>query len=158
MGGQEQNIFEILFILVLLFVIKQMYDGFKNRKKLEEPVQAFPQRIRIMMAISSGALFALGVFYMIVDFNFMAVIYVALGVAFIYLTYEKILIGSNGIYYNGKLTYWTDVKQWGFGEDKKFLHMQIIDKGKKAARMIPIRPDDHETINTLIREHKKRKK
>lgn len=158
MGGQGQGIFEILFILVLLFVGKQMYDGYKNRKKLQEPIQGFSQRIRIMMAISSGALFALGVFYLIVDFNLMAIVYVALGIAFIYLTYEKILVGSNGIYYNGKLTLWSDIKQWGFGEDGKFLHLQVIDKGKKAARMIPVRPEDQESINALIRQYKKRKK
>ncbi|MDO5649567.1 MAG: DUF5673 domain-containing protein [Gallicola sp.] len=158
MGSQGQNIFEILFILVLLFVGKQMYDGYKNRKKLEDPVQSFSQRIRMMMAISSGALFALGVFYLVVDFNLMAIVYVILGVAFIYLTYEKILIGANGIYYNGKLTLWSDIKQWGFGEDGKFLHLQVLDKGKKAARMIPVRPGDQEAINSLIRHHKKRKK
>ncbi len=42
--------------------------------------------------------------------------------------------------------------------NKNFQIISILDKGKKAARMIPVRPADQEAINSLIRQYKKRKK
>lgn len=154
---KSEEILQILFILVLLFIGKQLFDGYKNRKRLEDPISLFNQRTRLLMAVSSGMLVALGVFYMIMQPGIMAAVYILLGIAFIYLTFEKIQIAGNGIYYNGKLTRWTSIKQWGFTSDGKFLNLEVHENNRKIGRMIPTKPEDRETINNLIRQAKSKK-
>ena len=147
---------EILLFVVFIFIVLQIVNGIKNRKKLEAPIVFFNQRTSILMAISSGALLALGLLYILQEVNVTSVIYVLLGLAFIYMAYERFAMGINGIYFKGNLFTWNEIKKWRFEKEDKFLVLEIQKNGKRLDRMIPIRPEDKDGLHKIIRRNKKK--
>ena len=147
---------EILLFVVFIFIVLQIVNGIKNRKKLEAPIVFFNQRTSILMAISSGALLALGLLYILQEVNVTSVIYVLLGLAFIYMAYERFAMGINGIYFKGNLFTWYEIKKWRFEKEDKFLVLEIQKNGKRLDRMIPIRPEDKDGLHKIIRRNKKK--
>ena len=138
-----QNVINVMYILILLFGLKQMYNVYKVKKNIGRVIKNFNQRKRILMMVASYSIVVLGL------------IYILLGVIFIYLTFEKISFTDKGIYFNGFLAEYEDIKQWKYSKDKRFLEL-ILKNSKANSKLIPINPSDASEMQVIIKKNKKK--
>ncbi len=150
-----QKVINIMYILILLFGLKQMYNVYKVKRNIGTVIKRFEQRKRILMMIASYAIVVLGLIYLYQQKTVFPLIYVLLGVIFIYLTFEKIAFTEKGIYFNGFLAKYEDIKQWKYSKDNKFLEL-TMKNSNATNKIIPINPKDASEMQLIIKRNKKK--
>ena len=150
-----QNIINVMYILILLFGLKQMYNVYKVKKNIGRVIKNFNQRKRVLMMVASYSIVILGLLYLYQQKTWFPLIYILLGVIFIYLTFEKISFTDKGIYFNGFLAEYEDIKQWKYSKDKRFLEL-ILKNSKANSKLIPINPSDASEMQVIIKKNKKK--
>ncbi|WP_230582936.1 DUF5673 domain-containing protein [Finegoldia magna] len=107
------------------------------------------------MMVASYSIVVLGLLYLYQQKTWFPLIYILLGVIFIYLTFEKISFTDKGIYFNGFLAEYEDIKQWKYTKDKRFLEL-ILKNSKANSKLIPINPSDASEMQVIIKKNKKK--
>ena len=141
-----QNIINVMYILILLFGLKQMYNVYKVKKNIGRVIKNFNQRKRVLMMVASYSIVILGLLYLYQQKTWFPLIYILLGVIFIYLTFEKISFTDKGI---------EDIKQWKYSKDKRFLEL-TLKNSKATNKLIPINPSDASEMQVIIKKNKKK--
>lgn len=59
-----QSIINVMYILILLFGLKQMYNVYKVKKNIGRVIKNFNQRKRILMMVASYSIVILGLLYL----------------------------------------------------------------------------------------------
>ena len=150
-----KNVINVMYILILLFGLKQMYNVYMVKKNIGRVIKNFNQRKRLLMIIASYSIVVLGFLYLYQQKTLFPLIYILLGVIFIYLTFEKISFTEKGIYFNGSLVEYEDIKQWKYSKDKKFLEL-TMKNGRATNKLIPINPSDASEMQIIIKKNKKK--
>ncbi len=146
----------VLYVLLLLFVLRQIYYGQFAKKAVEGKLIAFfnPQS-RFLIAFLSGMLILLGA-YSITIKDYFGIVYLLSGIGFAYLSYQKIYIYDGGILYSTKFTRWENIKKWGYNEKTKNLEI-LTNFPKNPTRIIPLNINDKNEVLTIIKEKKRKK-
>ncbi|WP_297813149.1 DUF5673 domain-containing protein [uncultured Finegoldia sp.] len=150
-----KNVINVMYILILLFGLKQMYNVYMVKKNIGRVIKNFNQRKRLLMIIASYSIVVLGFLYLYQQKTLFPLIYILLGVIFIYLTFEKISFTEKGIYFNGSLAEYEDIKQWKYSKDKKFLEL-TMKNARATNKLIPINPSDASEMQIIIKKNKKK--
>lgn len=61
---RAQNVINVMYILILLFGLKQMYNVYKVKKNIGRVIKNFNQRKRILMMVASYSIVVLGLLYL----------------------------------------------------------------------------------------------
>lgn len=138
---------------MLIFILYQIFKGYKNSKLVSGEKKVYPQKSQRIVFALSGLLVAMGLLSH--QDKLMSTIMVLMGVAFVVLTLDKTIVGESGIYGKGKYYEWDKLKKWGFNKKTGELQMRVKKAtGEEEVHVIPLRPDDMIEVNTLIRKYK----
>ncbi|MDO5754617.1 MAG: DUF5673 domain-containing protein [Tissierellia bacterium] len=150
------TILDLMFILVLVFAGKQLYNVYKSKSNLSKVIAKFPQRKKSIMLFASSALIILGIVYFTQNPGIIGAVYILLGIVFLFLTSEKIVFTEDGVYFNGKYDSYKEIRKWAFDDKEKTLYLTIKERGKELNRIIPINPEDKIMIHEIIKSKKKK--
>ena len=157
--GNKLEMLDFIYILILGFELSVASKIYKNFKKTGANSVEFKQRNKNLLSITAFLLVVVSAINMFYSVNLASSIYMAVGAVFLYIAYmQRIVIGDEGIFSNGKFDTWKNVKQWGFDKNRKYLNLSVMSNGKFSVRMISIRPQDAEKINEIVRKYKNKKK
>lgn len=147
----NNDIILLFYTLMCMYVIYMGYKAFQIKRMDKEVIQTFDQQKKILIYL----MMVLIVWMMFLEIQlYFKIILLIIAAYFLYVTFEKIEISNLGIYHIGRLVRWENIKKWTFDEKKGTLF--ITDKTKKGLVPFFTRPEDRETINALIKEHKKK--
>src|SRR5699024_586589 len=149
---------DLIYIMFFGFTLKQVVDIVKSRKKLKTPIATFSQRPRVIAVIMAFLLLFLGISFMLTNPGLIAVICIFIGLAYSYMSVEKIMVSEEGIYFNGRFDRWDEIKQWTFDEGDKNLILKTTKPKNKETRVIPVKPEYKDILNNIIRQRKGKKK
>ncbi|MDO5717481.1 MAG: DUF5673 domain-containing protein [Tissierellia bacterium] len=152
---KQSDIILALYTMLFAFVCYTGYKIFQVRKNISHQQHLFSQRPRILHYILIGLLISM---IFLVDGLYLRLILTGISIYFIYNATERISISESGIYHNGKLDSWKEVKQWSFDEKKENLIIQTSHPKPNNIRVYPTRKEDRQNINMLIRNYKQKKK
>lgn len=110
------------------------------------------------MVVASFALIILGVVNLIQTRHPISIIYIFMGAVFLYLVSEKIIFSEYGIYFNGKMVLYPDIKKWQFDRTNGGLEIEIKGPKKNSYMVIPVRVDDIAEMQKILKSFKSKKK
>ncbi|WP_237036634.1 DUF5673 domain-containing protein [Mediannikoviicoccus vaginalis] len=151
-----KDFLNILYIIILLVVIRQVYLGYHAKKAATGKLIAYytPQS-KFLIGFLSIMLMMLGA-YTLVAKDYFGAVYLLSGIGFAYISYQKIYFYEDGILYNTKFTTWDKIKKWGYNDTTK--NLEILTNATKSPRqIIPISPDNKDEVMTIIKRKKKNK-
>ncbi len=141
----------MLYTLMLVYVLNNSRKIISYYRKDRGAEVTFAQRSNILLHVLVGLLIAT---LFVIDGIYLRVILVVLAFYFLYISREKIAFSELGIYHNGKLVPWEAIKKWSFSEKGDLV---VSDDGSKPrADLFPMRLEDQDQAQRLIREHRKK--
>lgn len=143
-----------LYTMMFVFVLFMGYKIFKTRKSIGEQKVEFPQKSKLLQYVLIGLLVAMMI---MIPELYMKLMLMGIATYFFYASYEKISFSDTGIYFNGRFDDWEDIKQWTF-DKKDQLVLSTSKGGNTGQRALPVRPEDKDAINKVIRSYKSKKK
>lgn len=151
-----KDFLNILYIIILLVVLRQIYYGYHAKKSATGKLIAYymPQS-RFLIVFLAMMLMLLGAYTLIAK-EYFGLVYLLSGIGFAYLSYQKIYIYEDGILYNTKFTKWEQIKKWGYNDRTKNLEI-LTNAVKNSKQIIPLRIEDKNEVMTIIKRKKKNK-
>lgn len=143
-----------LYTIMFAFVVYMSYKTFTIRKDIKGEQITFNQKPKILQYILVGLLLAM---IFMVQGIYLKIILLGISTYFVYNSTEKISFSEHGIYHNGRLEAWDDIKQWQFDDKKDTLIVHTSKKKPNNVRIYPTRKEDKDEINKTIRKFKQKK-
>ncbi|WP_099203709.1 DUF5673 domain-containing protein [Miniphocaeibacter massiliensis] len=152
------RIIQIIYFLMFLFILKQLYNIVNVKKSIEgKKLAVYNPKVKIYIGLLVVALLLLGTMTL-VNKDYFGIIYILTGLGFAYVYVDKVIVYETGIYYNGRLDSWNEIKKWTYDARTSNLRLETTKPGNKAYRSIPIKNEDKENILSIIRNRKNKKK
>lgn len=152
------NILKIVYAVFLAYILKQLYDIFRVRKGIKGTVIAYySPKIRMLAIVLSIMLVILGGIT-IASKDYFGIVFILIGIGFGYINMEKVIVYTNGIYFNGRMDTWEEIKRWQYNDATNNLELKTTKIGTKENRLIPIKAENRDELLTIIKDVKKKKK
>lgn len=143
-----------IYTMMFVFVLYMSYKIFNVRKQITGERKNFTQKGKILQYVLIGLLLAM---IFMVEGLYLKLLLLGISTYFVYNSTEKITISESGIYFNGRLEAWDNIKQWTFNEKTGQLVVTVNSPRAGNTVMFPTKTEDKDEINKLIRQHKKKK-
>ncbi len=152
------KVLQIVYIVIFLFVLKQIYTGIKVKRSIKGKVVAeFIPKMKILVGILIVGLFVLGATF-VINKDYFGIVYLLTGLGFIYIYSSKVTIYTTGIYYNARMDEWTEIKKWDYDYKNSNIRLETTKPGNKSFRAIPLKREDSDQVLALIKSRKSKKK
>lgn len=154
--GENLNYTDLIlaiYTMMLIFAVYMGYKIFKARMSIKGPRRNFYQRTKISLYI----LMSLLIFMIYASEGiYLKLVLVGLLIYISYTIIEKITFFDQGIYFNGTITEYKDIRSWTFNEKNSNLIVRL--SAKDDIRIYPVRKPDREEVNKIIKDHKQKSK
>lgn len=147
-------LYGIMFVVSLIIA----FNIVKSKKNFGRIIETFEPRSSlylVLFRILSAILVVFGIIYFMNDSKIFGLVCIVIGCVCGYVSLEKIILTENGLYYHAKLYLWNEIKHWGFSTGNSFL---IITLQNQRVQKIPIQPEYHGAIQTIIKSEKRKKR
>lgn len=151
MGSNE--LFLMIFVIVLMFTLKKIKNIFSVRKKLEGEVETIQLRGRKVLLLLSLFLVGFGSVYAFQIRDFFSIIYVLIGIAYSIIAMDKLYVAKNAFCYDGKFIEYRHIKKWT-ALSGKFLEVIHNTNDKEETLMIPLDIDSINKLSEIIKNNK----
>lgn len=152
------QILKIVYAIFLVYILKQIYSIIKVRKEVKSDVLAYyAPKTRMLSTILAVLLVLLGGIT-IATKDYFGIVFILIGIGFGYINMEKVIVYNTGLYFNGRMDTWDEVKQWQYNDKTNNLELRTSKIGAKENRFIPIKPEDRDELLTIIKNIKRKKK
>ncbi len=152
------RIIQIIYFLMFLFILKQLYNIFSLKRSIKsKKIAIYNPKVKIYIGFLVMALLALGIMT-IINKDYFGIIYILTGLGFAYVFLDKVIIYEDGIYYNGRIDKWSEIKKWSYADKSSNIKMDTTKPGNKAYRLIPVKYEDKDAILAVIASRKNKKK
>lgn len=141
-----------IYTVMGLFTMYMLFNTIMVRKKLKKAIKVFDPRFKILQSILIAMLLYMSFF---TKSLYLKIVVIFIALFFTYMSFERIRITEDGIYYNGRLDKWEDIDRWEF-HPKGNLMLTIL-RGK-SSRVIPFKVEDKSEADKIIKEYKSAKK
>ncbi|MDY6065291.1 MAG: DUF5673 domain-containing protein [Finegoldia sp.] len=153
-----ETVLNIIYIFILIYTVIQLYKVVTVKSRVGKVLDTFSQKPRTIMIIASAALIVLGVVNIIQTRQMISLIYIFMGGVFLYLVTEKIIFSEYGIYFNGKMVLYEEIKKWQFDRVNGGLEIEIKSLNKSSYMLIPVKVEDIGQMQKIIKSFKSKKK
>lgn len=148
----------ILYGVMFFVSLMIAYNIFQSRKKFGRIIATYDLRSSlylILFRILSAILVVLGMLYCYHKTWLFGIVCIVIGSVCGYVSIEKLVLAANGLYYHAKLYSWSDIKHWSFSAGNMNL---IVTLQNQRVLKIPVQPEHHDAIQTIIKSEKKKKR
>lgn len=153
MGANE--LFLMIFVIVLIFTIRKIKTIFDVRKKVEV-FEKMELRGRKILLLLSLFLVGFGSVYAFQIRDFYSIVYVLIGIAYSIIAMDKLYISKESFCYDGKYIEFRHIKKWT-PLGGKFLEIVHNTNDKEETVMIPLVSSDIDKLSELIKNNKAKK-
>lgn len=151
MTDQTVTMVYTLMFVFLLFLFSKIV---KTRMGLGEGQVKFRQRPKTALLVLNLGLLTAMVF--IAEGLYLRTVILATICYFLYVNREPIILSQRGLYFNGRLDRWEDLKKWSYNDDSEELDLIFKVDGRDLERLLPVDPRDKERILEEIKKYKKK--
>lgn len=151
MTDQTVTMVYTLMFVFLLFLFSKIV---KTRMGLGEGQVKFRQRPKTALLVLNLGLLTAMVF--IAEGLYLRTVILATIGYFLYVNREPIILSQRGLYFNGRLDRWEDLKKWSYNDDSEELDLIFKVDGRDLERLLPVDPRDKERILEEIKKYKKK--
>lgn len=152
----SNELFSMIFVIILLFTLKKIKNIFEARKKLVGEVVSYELRGRKILLLMSLFLVGFGSVYAIQMRDLFSVVYVLIGISYSVVATDKVKIGENAICYDGKFLEFKHIKKWET-IGSKYLDITHTTNNKEEKLLIPLNADSVVKISEIIKNKKNNK-
>ncbi len=144
-----------IYTMMFVFVLYMSYKIFNIRKQISGERKNFSQKSKILQYVLIGLLLAM---IFMVEGLYLKILLLGISTYFVYNSTEKITLSESGIYFNGRLEAWDNIKQWTFNDKTGQLVVTVNSPRPGTTVAFPTKLEDKEEINKTIRQYKSKKK
>lgn len=138
-----------------LFFLWQLIKGYRATRGLTEPKYEFSKKMRKLNLVLVALILAMGVYSIVIKTYLSGAMMIILGVLFYLSMKGKVIVCANGVYGEGNLYEWEEIKKWGWDTSVGDLVLLIKKRGKQEEqRVIRVGVDQMNEVNDRIREFK----
>lgn len=155
MKMNQNDIILMLYTMMFAFVCYTAYKIFIAKKQIQGEQDLFPQHKRILQYVLVGLLMSM---ILMVEGMYFKLMLAGITTYFVYNLFEQISFSDTGVYFNGKITEWNDIKQWSFSPKNGNLILALNNPKPNDVRVIPTRAEDQDAVNKVMRTRKSKKR